>query len=133
MSAMDPISDVLTKIRNASRARHATVEVPSSRLTVRLLELLKQEGFIRHIKPMGQPPKQQVRIYLKYSPPGRTPAIIRITRVSRPGQRIYRGMARLPRVMSGHGRSILTTSQGLLTDQEARKQRVGGEILCQIW
>ena len=132
MSSIDPIANVITKIRNASRAKHATVDVPASKLTTRVLEILKQEGFIRNLKPRGQPPKQHVRVYLKYGP-ARTPAILRVVRVSRQGQRIYRGADELPRVMGGYGRSILTTSKGLMTDQEARKQRVGGEILCHIW
>ncbi len=132
MASIDPIANAITKIRNASRARHASVDVPASKLTNRVLELLKQEGFIRNLKPIGQPPKQRVRVYLKYGAE-RTPAIIRITRVSRQGQRIYRGAKELPRVMGGHGRSILSTSKGLMTDQEARKQQVGGEILCHVW
>ena len=132
MSSIDPIANVITKIRNASRAKHATVDVPASKLITRVLEILKQEGFIRHLKPLGQPPKQQVRIYLKYGA-ARAPAILRIVRVSRQGQRIYRGTGELPRVMGGYGRSILTTSKGLMTDQEARRQRVGGEVLCHIW
>ncbi len=132
MASIDPIADMVTKIRNASRARHATVDVPSSKLTQRLLDVLKAEGFIRNCKVVGQPPKQQVRIYLKYGP-NRTPVIVRFVRVSRSGQRIYRGADALPRIMGGFGRSILTTSKGLLTDQEARKQRVGGEVLCHIW
>lgn len=132
MASIDPIANMVTKIRNASRARHATVDVPSSKLTRQLLDVLKAEGFIRNTKPVGQPPKQQVRIYLKYGP-NRTPVIVRFVRVSRSGQRIYRGADTLPRIMGGFGRSILTTSKGFLTDQEARKQRIGGEVLCHIW
>ncbi len=132
MPAIDPIANVVTKIRNASRARHATVDVLASKLTVRIVEVLKQEGFIRHLKLMGQPPKQQVRIYLKYGA-DRAPAIMRFVRVSRQGQRIYRGAGALPRIMGGYGRSILTTSKGVLTDLEARKQGIGGEVLCHIW
>ncbi len=132
MANIDLVANVITKIRNASRARHAVVEVPSSKLTNQVLEIFKREGFIRNLKLVGQPPKQQVRIYLKYGAE-RKPAIVHVVRVSRQGQRIYRGVGELPRVMGGHGRSILTTSKGLMTDQEARKQRVGGEILCHIW
>lgn len=132
MSATDPFADVLTKIRNASRAKHATVEVRSSRLAEQLLTILKAEGFIRNYKVAGQAPQRTIRVYLKYGP-DRTPAMTALVRVSKPGMRVYRGMGELPRVLSGYGRSILTTSRGLLTDQDAKRQRVGGEILCKVW
>ena len=132
MSATDTFADVLTKIRNASRAKHATVEVRSSKLAEQLLNILKAEGFIRNFKTAGQTPMRTTRVYLKYVA-GRVPAITALVRVSKPGMRIYRGMDNLPRVLSGYGRSILTTSKGLLTDQDAKRQRVGGEILCKVW
>lgn len=132
MSATDPFADVLTKIRNASRAKHATVEVSASRLAEQLLGILRAEGFIRNFKTTGQAPKRTIRIYLKYDQ-ARTPAITALVRVSKPGMRMYRGVGELPRVLSGYGRSILTTSKGLLTDQDAKRQRVGGEILCKVW
>jgi len=132
MSSIDPVANLLTKIRNASRARHATTDVPSSQLALRILAVLKQEGFIRNYKPAGQPPKQLVRIYLKYAS-GKTPAIIQLVRVSRPGQRAYRGAAKLPRVLGTLGRAIVSTSKGVMTDQEAWRQHVGGEVLCYVW
>ena len=128
----DPVADVLTKIRNASRAKHATVDVLASKLTERILALLKQEGFIRNYKPMGQAPRKQLRVYLKYSQ-DRKPALVNAVRVSRPGQRRYRGVEKLPRVLGGLGRIVLSTSKGLMTDQEARRQRIGGEVLCYVW
>ena len=132
MSSIDPVSNMLTKIRNASRARHATVEVVASRLTKQILDVLKAEGFIRAYKPAGQAPKMQFRVYLKYTT-DRIPAIGQLIRISKPGQRRYTGVKTLPRVLSGLGRAIVTTPRGVMTDQDARKQRVGGEILCYVW
>ena len=132
MAATDPFADVLTKIRNASQAKHATVDVRASKLAEQLLNILKAEGFIRNFKIAGQAPMRTIRIYLKYGQ-GRTPAITALARVSKPGMRVYRGAQEMPRVLSGYGRAILTTSKGLLTDQDARRQRVGGEILCKVW
>jgi len=127
----DPVSDALTKIRNASRALHPAADVRASKFTEQLLIVLRREGFIRNYKPVGQPPKQEYRVYLKYS--GRTPVITELVRISKPGQRHYRGAQKLPRVLGGLGRAILTTSQGLLTDHEARRQGLGGEVVCYVW
>ncbi|MBI3324956.1 MAG: 30S ribosomal protein S8 [Candidatus Omnitrophica bacterium] len=131
MSASDPMADLLTKIRNASRARHPAVDVRSSKFGEQLLVVLKREGFIRNYKPVGQPPKQGFRIYLKYE--GRTPVITQLIRISKPGQRQYRRLQELPRVLGGLGRAILTTPKGLLTDHEARRQGLGGEVVCYVW
>ncbi len=128
----DPIADAITKIRNASRAKHAAVDVRASRLTGQVLSVLKQEGFIRAYKPAGQPPKQTFRVYLKYGP-DRTPAIMQLVRISAPGHRTYRRTQEVPRVLGGLGRAILTTSGGIITDHEARRRKVGGEILCYVW
>ena len=132
MSAIDPIANCLTKIRNASRALHPTVEVPAARFTEQLLIVLKQEGFVRNYKPVGQAPKRMLRIYLKYAP-GRVPAIGQLIRVSKGGRRHYSGVQDLPKVLSGLGRAIVTTSKGVMTDQEARRQHVGGEVVCYVW
>ena len=132
MSITDPIADTLTKIRNASRQRHPTVEVRASRFTEQMVTLLKQEGFVRAYKVMGQSPQRRLRIYLKYGP-NQVPAITQLVRISKPGQRRYTGADKLPRVLSGLGRAILTTSKGLMTDQEARRQRMGGEVMCYVW
>lgn len=128
----DPVADMITKIRNASRAKHTAVDVRASRLTQQMLMVLKQEGFIRTYKTVGQPPKQTLRVYLKYGP-NRTPAIIQLVRISKPGSRRYRRVQELPRVLGGVGRAILTTSSGLLTDHEARRRKVSGEVLCYVW
>ena len=130
--SMDPVSDLLTKIRNGSRAKHKTVEVPASSLNRRILQVLKQEGFITAFKPVGVAPKMSVRVYLKYMP-DRTPAITELIRSSRPGRRHYRKTTNLPRVLSGLGRAVLTTSKGIMTDKDARKQHIGGEVLCYVW
>ena len=132
MSLSDPVANALTKIRNASRAKHPTTEVRASKLIERMLGILKDEGFIRSYKLMGEAPKQSLRVYLKYGP-DRAPAICQIVRVSKLGRRRYCGTDNLPRVLSGLGRSILTTSRGVMTDEEAKRQRVGGEILCYVW
>ena len=128
----DPVSSLLTKVRNASRAKHPVVDVPSTNLIRQILAVLKREGFIRNYKVAGQAPKLFVRVYLKYTP-DRTPSIMKLVRISRPGQRSYCGASDLPRVLNGVGRAILTTSKGVITDQEARRQRIGGEVLCHVW
>ena len=132
MSQTDPVADVLTKIRNASSAKHPAVDVRASELTTRILTVLQQEGFIRNFKPVGQPPKQQLRVYLKYAA-DYTPAIGQILRVSKPGRRRYRGTGELPRVLNGIGRAVLTTNKGVMTERQAKEQGIGGEVLCYVW
>lgn len=132
MHTSDPMSAVFTKIRNASAARHPNVDVVASKLTEHVLGILKQEGFIRTFKPTGQAPRRQFRVYLKYGPE-KTPVITHLVRVSRPGLRVYRGAEELPRALGGLGCTIVTTSQGVMTGQQARRQRLGGEVLGQVW
>ena len=132
MQTSDPVANCLTKIRNASRVKHPTTDVPASKLTARLLAILKEEGFIKNYKTAGEAPKQTIKIYLKYGP-DHVPAIAHLVRVSKSGRRRYAGVDSMPRVLSGIGRSILSTSKGVMTDQQARKQGVGGEILCYVW
>ena len=132
MSLSDPVANLLTKIRNASAAKHPTVDVQASRLNERILAILKSEGFVRNYKIMGEAPKQTFKVYLKYAQ-DRSPAIARLVRVSKLGQRRYAGTDSIPRVLNGLGRAILTTSKGVMTDEEARRQRVGGEVLCFVW
>jgi small subunit ribosomal protein S8 len=132
MASTDSIADGLTKIRNASRASHAVVDVRASKVLTQLLELLKREGFIRAYKAVGTtPPQRIVRIYLKYV--NRKSAITGLTRVSRPGQRIYRNARHLPRVLRGLGSAVVSTSQGMMTDRDAYRQRLGGEVMCYVW
>lgn len=128
----DPISDALTKIRNASRSHHPAVDVRFSGLSSRILDVLKQEGFIRAYKLVGETPaKKSIRVYLKYA--RKTPAITEVVRVSKPGARIYRKATELPRVLGGLGIAVVSTSRGIVTEHDAYKQRIGGEVLCYVW
>ena len=128
----DPIADMLTRIRNANSAGHEKVDIPSSRLKMEIARILKGEGFIKNYKVIEDKWQGILRVYLKYGP-GNEPALRGISRVSRPGLRVYARTAKIPRVMSGIGVVILTTSRGVMTDREAQSQSVGGEILCYVW
>lgn len=128
----DPISDMLTRVRNALSARHAKVDVPASRLKNEIARILKEEGYILNYKLVEDGARKSIRLYLKYTP-GNQPVISRIERVSRPGCRVYVGSKEVPRVLGGMGVNILTTPRGVMTGAAARKEGVGGEVLCQIW
>ena len=131
-NSTDFVADFLTHIRNASRAGKEKVTTRSSRLTVRLVEILKEEGFIDNFKSFNEGNKNFVRVHLKYLR-GKQPAIQGIRRVSKPGRRIYVGSEEIPRVVGGLGISVVSTSRGILVDREARKARVGGEVICKVW
>ncbi len=128
----DPISDMLARIRNAMKARHRTTLVPASRLKLRLAEILKREGFISDVSATEEAGRKNLTIVLKYGG-DRTSAIDGIRRVSKPGRRVYVRHDKIPFVYSGLGVSILSTSNGLMSDGEARRRKVGGEILCEVW
>ncbi len=128
----DPIADMLTRVRNALIARHAKVDVPASRLKNEIARILKDEGYILNFKLTEEGAKKFIRLYLKYTP-GNLPVISRIERVSRPGCRVYVGSKEIPRILGGLGVNILTTPMGVMTGNTARKEGVGGEVLCQIW
>ena len=128
----DPISDMLTRIRNAMRGRHPKVEMPSSRMKVEIAKVLKEEGYLSGYKLSEDGRKKLLRITLKYGSDG-TPAITRLARVSRPGRRVYAPHARIPGVLGGLGHSVLTTPRGVMTGSRARKLHVGGEILLEVW
>ena len=132
MSMTDPIADLLTRIRNAQLAKHDRLDVPKSNLKSSLCGLLKQEGYIEDYETVESPPQHLLRVYLRYNHEG-VPAIRRMARVSKPGRRVYRGADEIKPVLNGLGVAIVSTSKGLLTDAEARDQRVGGEILCELW
>jgi small subunit ribosomal protein S8 len=133
MSFTDPVGDMLTRIRNASSARHEKVLVPASRLKLRIAEVLRDEGFIKDFVVHKDDKKQgAITIVLKYST-DREPAISDIKRVSKPGLRRYVATGNIPRVLNGMGIAILSTSRGLMVDREARKQKVGGELICTVW
>ena len=132
MSTTDPIADMLTRIRNALQARHPKVDVPASRLKTDIAKILKDEGYIANYKLTEDGAMKSIRIYLKYTP-GNVPVISRIERVSRPGCRVYVGSKSVPRVLGGLGINILTTPRGVMTGSAARKENVGGEVLCHVW
>ena len=134
MTMTDPIADMLTRLRNANTAMHDAVRMPSSKQKEALAELLHREGYIGTFSVEDQPgsPERILSIQLKYSPE-RERVISGIQRVSKPGLRVYSKYSEVPRVLGGLGISVLSTSQGLMTDREARKRKVGGEILCRVW
>ena len=132
MSMTDPIADLLSRIRNAQIAKHDRLDVPVSRLKVEIAKLLKDEGFIKNFREIEAVPQGTLRIFLRYSTEG-VPAISHLQRVSKPGRRVYRKAEEIQPVRNGLGIGIVSTSQGLLTDSQARERRVGGELLCQIW
>ena len=130
MSMHDPISDMLTRIRNGQRASKVAVSMPSSKLKVALAQVLKEEGYIEDFAVAGEAKKPVLDIQLKYYA-GR-PVIERIDRVSRPGLRVYKGSTEIPKVMNGLGVAILSTSKGIMTDRKARAAGIGGELLCVV-
>lgn len=133
MGMTDPIADMLTRIRNASSVFHETVDVPASRLKVELARILKEEGFIRDYKLVDEnKPQPTLRIFLKYAP-NKQRVITGIRRISRPGLRVYAKRDEVPRVLGGLGIAILSTSKGVMSDKEARKAGVGGEVICYVW
>ena len=127
----DPIADMLTRIRNASQAQHEHTVIPSSKLKVRLAEILKQEGFIDDFR-VDNGAQNSLTIFLKYGR-DRQSAFVGMRRASRPGRRFYVGHRDIPRVQNGMGVAILSTSAGVMTDRDARDKRVGGEVLCEVW
>lgn len=132
MSMSDPISDFLTRIRNAQKARHRSVDIPASNMKQEISRILYEKGYISKYITIQDGNRKTLRLFLKYE--GRKTGIITgINRVSRPGIRRYTGADSLPRVMNGLGIAILTTSKGILTDKEAKMQNVGGEVLCYVW
>jgi small subunit ribosomal protein S8 len=128
----DPIADMLTRIRNANTAYKEEVEIPASRLKEEVARVLAREGYVQGIRLEGDEPKRRIVVEMKYGP-DRERTISGLKRVSRPGRRVYADRDHLPRVLGGLGVSILSTSQGLLTDRQAARRGVGGEVLCQVW
>lgn len=134
MTMTDPIADMLTRVRNANIAKHDDVTMPSSKLKEALAELLKNEGYIQDFKTTDRPdrPGKFLSIDMKYSPE-RERTISGIKRISKPGLRVYKKSDEIPRVLGGLGVAVVSTSQGLMTDREARRRHVGGEVLCFVW
>jgi small subunit ribosomal protein S8 len=130
----DPIADFLTRVRNGLLARHRIVEIPASNLKKRLTEILYEQGYILKYKfEDAEGPQGTIKIALKYDPKTNLPTIKSLKRISRPGLRSYAGSDNLPRVLSGLGIAIVSTSQGVMTEKEARKKNIGGEILCEVY
>jgi small subunit ribosomal protein S8 len=127
----DPISDMLTRIRNASSAKHKRVDMPVSRLKTEIARILKESHFIHDFKILDDGRHGVLRIYLKYYED--KPVIRNVSRVSRPGRRIYKGATELPRVRNGLGLAIVSTSKGVMSDRQARSQKVGGEVMALVW
>ena len=132
MSLTDPVADFLARIRNAIHAKHQKVDVPASKLKLEIARILKEEGYIANYKATEENGHKLVRVYLKYGVDDEA-TISNLARVSRPGCRVYVGRNEIPRVLGGLGINILTTPKGVMTGREARKQGVGGELLCEVW
>jgi len=128
----DPIADMLARIRNGGMAEHEKVDIPASRLRVRLAEILKEEGFIKNFRLIEDRKQGVLRVYLKYGS-GQERVITGLRRVSKPGRRLYVTADKIPSVLGGMSVAILSTSRGVMTDRESRKLQVGGEVLCYVW
>ncbi len=135
----DPISDMLTRIRNGVQAKHTRVDMPASKLKAEIARILRDEGYIQSFKELdvpaertGQAPRRVIRLVLKYGPRGER-VITGLQRISRPGRRVYLGASDVPPVLGGLGTNILTTSRGVMTGRAARQAGVGGEVLCNVW
>ena len=133
MAANDTIADMLTRIRNASMVRHPATEVPATRITRDIARVLKEEGFINDYEEVGDGVKKRLVIALRYKGKNRQSIITCLKRVSKPGLRVYSNRRDLPRVLGGIGVAIVSTSSGIMTDRDARRQGVGGEVLCYVW
>ena len=131
MSVSDPIADTLTIIRNAANARHETVEFPASKLLERMMAIFKNDGYIEDFRLLKDNKQGVLKVYLKYE--NTKPVIMGIKRISRPGLRVYTDNNRIPKVLNGLGTAVISSSKGLVTDREARKLKIGGEVLCYIW
>lgn len=132
MSVTDPIADMLTRIRNATQARHRYVLVPASKLKISVARILKEEGYIGGFEVSRDRPQPTMRIWLRYTD-DREPVLSGLRRVSKPGRRVYVGKGEIPWVLSGMGLAILSTPRGVMTGREARKLGIGGEVLCHVW
>jgi small subunit ribosomal protein S8 len=126
----DPISDLLTRIRNAQSSHHETIDLPSSRMKYAIAKILEREGFVANVSEHAEGAKKTLSLVLKYD--GREPAIRSLKRISKPGKRVYRKTDELPRVLSDLGIAIISTSSGIMTNKEARRRKLGGEVLCEI-
>ncbi|MEJ2588125.1 MAG: 30S ribosomal protein S8 [Deltaproteobacteria bacterium] len=132
MTMTDPLADMLTRIRNAIRASHEVVNIPSSKLKINVAKVLKSEGYIKNFRIISDGQHRYIRVFLKYDNEG-NPVIEGLQRVSKPSRRVYEKHHKIPLALNGYGINIVSTSKGLMTDGEARKEKIGGEILCSVW
>jgi len=132
MSMTDPIADLLTRIRNAAKEKHEKLEIPASRLKANIVRVLKEEGYIKNFRLMREEGRPVIKVYLKYTDEGNS-VIQGVRRVSRPGLRRYSGYEDMPKPLGGAGIAIVSTSKGVITGHRARTQKLGGEILCEVW
>lgn len=132
MNLTDPVADFLTRIRNAHNARHQKMDVPASKLKAEIARILKEEGYIANVKPVDEEGRSLLRVYLKYGANNEA-AIRDLKRISKPGCRVYIGRDEIRRVQGGLGISIMTTPRGVMTGRQARREGVGGEVLCEVW
>jgi small subunit ribosomal protein S8 len=133
MAVNDTISDMLTRIRNANLARHQTTQVPATNMTRSIAKVLQEEGFISDFSEEGEGVERKLIVALKYKGKSRQPIINTLKRISKPGLRVYSNRRDLPRVLGGIGVAIISTSSGIMTDRDARRQGLGGEVLCYVW
>jgi small subunit ribosomal protein S8 len=132
MSVSDPIADMLTKIRNANMARHEKVDIPTSKLKLEIVKILKTEGYIKNFKKIQTEGQNFIRIFLKYDEEN-NPIIHGLSKVSKPGRRVYTGYRDMPRILNGYGIMIVSTSDGVITGRKAVEKQVGGELICTVW
>ena len=132
MSVSDPIADMLTKIRNANEARHEKVDIPTSKLKLEIVKILKTEGYIKNFKKIQNEGQNFIRIFLKYDEKN-DPIIHGLCKVSKPGRRVYSGYREMPRILNGYGIAIVSTSDGVITGRKAVEKQVGGELICTVW
>jgi len=132
MTMTDPVADMLTRIRNALKASHEQVDIPGSKLKINITKVLKSEGYVKNFRIISGGGRRLVRIFLKYDEEG-DPIISGIKRVSKPSCRVYAGNNDIEKVLNGYGINIISTSKGLMTDRQARREGVGGEVLCSVW
>jgi small subunit ribosomal protein S8 len=128
----DPVADMLTRVRNAYSAKHQKVDVPISTIKIEIARILKEEGFINNYKVIGDGVRRNIRVYLRYGPKGEV-VMSKLERVSKPGCRVYVNSTSIPKVLGGLGINILSTSRGLMTDRQARREKIGGEIVCRVY
>ncbi len=132
MAASDPVADMLTKIRNASQAKHEKVDISSSKLKLQIVKILKTEGYVKNFKKVTKDGGTALRVFLKYDEEGNS-VIHGIKRISTPGRRVYSGYREMPRVLNGYGTVVVSTSAGVITGRKACDQQVGGELICTVW